>query len=192
MVLLSTSKHRAGFFLLETHQSEMANCASLENVTQPAKEGLALAADENSTCFRQILPVIEIIEENLRERRNRIEELQTRHEQLVIEYEQLGKSLDSETTDLAQKFAGSINDLSTDVSIVRLLLGEIPAPAGASDLASNLPGLAPIPDCDQDAQRSQTRCKKSCGPFDRHSIGFSRKRGGLQQCRHARGMPEVG
>lgn len=131
----------------------MTDINSLDKATQTAKESLTCAADNYSAYFERILRVIGIIEEDIREKRSRIEEIQTRHEQLVIEYRQLGKSLESETSDLAQKFIGAINDLGTDATIAALLL-DIPATTETSDLATELPGPAPIPDCDQQVRRS--------------------------------------
>ncbi len=95
----------------------------------------------------QILGIIEAIEMNLRQRRERIEEIQARHEGLALQYRQLGKSLDSATADLTQQFAGIIGDLGNDVAIAKLLARDAPALASASNLALEKPEWPPIPEC---------------------------------------------
>jgi hypothetical protein len=99
-----------------------------------AEEDLARAADNYSTCIEQTLGMIETIEKNLREKRKRIEEIQTRHEDLALQYRQLGKSLDSATADLTQQFAGVISDLGNDGAISKLPAGD----ASATVVGSNL------------------------------------------------------
>lgn len=132
----------------------MTDFTSLENATQTAKVNLARAADNYSACFKRILRVIEIIEENLREKRGRMEGFQARHEQLIHEYKLLGQSLEWETADLAQKITGAINDLGTDVEFMRLLLGDGPAQTAGSDSATSSPGLAPAPHFDDEGRPS--------------------------------------
>ena len=92
-----------------------------------AEEGFARAAGIYSTRIEQTLGMIETIEKNLREKRKRIEEIQTRHKDLALQYGQLGKSLDSATADLAQQFAGVITDLGNDGAISKLPVGGAPA-----------------------------------------------------------------
>ncbi len=99
-----------------------------------AEEDLARAADNYSTRIEQTLGMIETIEKNLREKRKRIEEIQTRHEDLALQYRQLGKSLDSATADFTQQFAGVISDLGNDGAISKLPAGD----ASATVVGSNL------------------------------------------------------
>ena len=143
----------------------MTDITSLANATQTAKVDFARAADKYSACFKRILRVIDVIEENLREKRSRMEEFQARHEQLIGEYRLLGQSLEWETGDLAQKFTGAIDDLGTDVEFMRLLLGDGPAPTVGSDSATCSPGLAPIPDFDDEGRRSPDEEQHELGPL---------------------------
>jgi hypothetical protein len=129
----------------------MTDVASLENASRSAKESIDHAANDYSACVERLLRVMTIIEETLRERRGRIEAIRTRHQDLVREYRQLGKSLEAETSDLARKFTGVISDLGTDVEIVRLLLGDGAAAASTADLAVDLTEPSAVPDRDQDA-----------------------------------------
>ena len=124
----------------------MTDIVSLVNATHTAEEGLARAADNYSARIEQILGIIEAIEKNLRQNRERIEEIRARHEGLALQYRQLGKSLDSATFDLTQKFAGIINDLGNDVAIAKLLARDTPAPATASNLAPEKPESPAIPE----------------------------------------------
>ncbi len=105
--------------------------------------GLARAADTYSARIKQILGMIETVEKSLREKRKRIEEIQVRHEDLALKYRQLGQSLDSATTDLAQQFA-DVGDLGSDVAIAKLLAGAAPAPVAASNMAAEPPDLPPV------------------------------------------------
>ncbi len=117
-----------------------------------AEEGLARAADNYSTRIEQTLGMIETIEKSLREKRKRIEEIQTRHEDLALQYRQLGKSLDSATADLTQQFAGVISDLGNDGTISKLLADGASATAVGSNLAPEKPELPPIPECVREVQ----------------------------------------
>ncbi len=112
----------------------MTDIVSIVNATHTAEDGLARAADNYSARIEQTLGMIEAIEKNLREKRKRIEEIQTRHEDLALQYRQLGKSLDSATADLTQQFAGVISDLGNDGAISKLPAGD----ASATVVGSNL------------------------------------------------------
>ncbi len=120
-----------------THHSVTGNLISGGDITVEgtAEEALARAADNYSTRIEQTLGMIEAIEKNLREKRKRIEEIQTRHEDLALQYRQLGKSLDSATANLAQQFAGVIGDLGNDGAISKLLAGGASATVVGSNLA---------------------------------------------------------
>ena len=112
----------------------MTDTTVLENTTQTAAESLALAADNPSA---QILRAIEIVEESLRGKRSRIEEIQMRRDHLVSEYSQLNKTLASETSDFVQQLNAVVNVLDTDGAIVELL-PDMPAATEASDLDADI------------------------------------------------------
>ncbi len=144
----------------------MTDIVSLVNATHTAEEGLARAADNYSARIEQILGIIEAIEKNLRQNRERIEEIRARHEGLALQYRQLGKSLDSATVDLTQKFAGIINDLGNDVAIAKLLARDTPAPATASNLAPEKPESPAIPEFLGEVQGTPNEEQVKAG-FDR-------------------------
>ena len=122
----------------------MTDTTVLENATQTAAESLALAAGNPSA---QILRAIEIVEESLRDRRGRIEEIQIRRDRLVSEYSQLNKTLESEASDFVQQLNAVVNNLDTDGAIVGMLPG-MPASTEASDSDTD------IADRDQQVQRA--------------------------------------
>jgi len=96
----------------------MTDTNALDNATQAAHESLAHSADNPSA---QVLRAIEIVEEHLREKRSRIEEIQMQHDHLVEEIRQVNKSLESENIDFVQGLSTVIKDLDTDGAIVNLL-----------------------------------------------------------------------
>ena len=108
----------------------MTDTTVLENTTQAATEGPAFTADNPSA---QILRAIEIVEESLRGKRSRIEEIQMRRDRLVSEYSQLNQTLESEASEFVQQLNAVVNVLDTDGAIVALLPG-MPASTEASDL----------------------------------------------------------
>ncbi len=112
----------------------MTDTTVLENTTQTAAESLALAADNPSA---QILRAIEIVEESLRGKRSRIEEIQMRRDRLVSEYSKLNKTLESEASDFVQQLNAVVNNLDTDGAIVGMLPG-MPASTEASDLDTDI------------------------------------------------------
>ncbi len=112
----------------------MTDTTVLENTTQTAKESPALAADNPSA---QILRAIEIVEESLRGKRSRIEEIQMRRDRLVSEYSQLNQTLESEASDFVQQLNAVVNNLDTDGAIVGMLPG-MPASTEASDLDTDI------------------------------------------------------
>ncbi len=112
----------------------MTDTTVLENTTQTAAESLALAADNPSA---QILRAIEIVEESLRGKRSRIEEIQMRRDRLVSEYSQLNQTLESEASEFVQQLNAVVNVLDTDGAIVTLLPG-MPASTEASDLDTDI------------------------------------------------------
>ncbi len=89
--------------------------ASQMRSVKQAKPDLASSVGNYSVSIEQTLSVIEAIEATLQHKRRQIEEIQTRQEALALEYRKLGRSLESETKDMAQKFAGFISDLETDI-----------------------------------------------------------------------------
>ncbi len=105
-----------------------------KNATETTKESLARIADNPSA---QTLRAIEIVEEHLREKRSRIEEIQSRHDNLVNEIRQLNKTLESEYIDFVSKLKAVINDLDTVGAIVELL-PDMPAATEASDLDADM------------------------------------------------------
>ena len=112
----------------------MTEIIDLEKATQTATEGLALTADNPSA---QILRAIEIIEETLRERRSRIEEIEMRRDHLASEYRKLNETLEWENSDLAQKLNAVINNLGTDGAILELL-SDMPVATETSDLDTDI------------------------------------------------------
>ncbi len=122
-----------------------------------AEEDLARAADNYSTRIEQTLGMIETIEKNLREKRKRIEEIQTRHEDLALQYGQLGKSLDSATADLTQQFAGVISDLGNDGAISKLPAGDASATVVGSNLTPEKSEFLSVPECVREIQDSSNK-----------------------------------
>jgi len=112
----------------------MTDTTVLENTTQAATEGLAFTSDNPSA---QILRAIEIVEESLRGKRSRIEEIQMRRDRLVSEYSQLNQTLESEASDFVQQLNAVVNNLDTDGAIVEMLPG-MPASTEASDLDTDI------------------------------------------------------
>ena len=100
--------------------------------TETAKESLARTTENPSA---QILRAIEVVEEHLRKKRSRIEEIQMRHDHLVNEIRQLNKTLESENIDFVSKLNAVINNLDTDSTIVELL-PDMPGATETSDLGS--------------------------------------------------------
>ena len=100
--------------------------------TESTKESLIRTADNPSA---QILRSIEVVEEHLREKRSRIKEIQTRHDNLVNEIRQLNKTLESENIDFVSKLNAVINNLDTNSTIVELL-PDMPGATETSDLGS--------------------------------------------------------
>ncbi len=156
-----------------THHSVTGNLISGGDITVEgtAEEALARAADNFSTRIEQTLGMIETIEKSLREKRKRIEEIQTRHEDLALQYRQLGKSLDSATADLTQQFAGVISDLGNDDAISKLLADGASATAVGSNLAPKKPELPPIPECVREIQESSNKDEVN---LDSLQAGFNR------------------
>ncbi len=130
----------------------MADIASLVNATHTAEAGVGRAADNYSARIEQVLGIIGAIEKNLRQKRERIEEIRARHEGLALQYRQLGKSLDSATADLTQQFAAIISDLGSDVAITKLLAGDASATVVGSNLDPEKPELPPVPECVREVQ----------------------------------------
>ncbi len=112
----------------------MTKLIDSEKTTQTAKESLTLTAD--NPCA-QILRTIEIVEESLREKRCRIEEIQTQRDHLVSEYRKLNEILERENSDLAQKLNAVINNLGTDGAILELL-SDMPVATETSDLDTDI------------------------------------------------------
>jgi hypothetical protein len=112
----------------------MTDTTVLENTTEAATEGLAFTADNPSA---QILRAIEIVEESLRGKRSRIEEIQMRRDRLVSEYSQLNQTLESEASEFVQQLNAVVNNLDTDGEIVALLPG-MPASTKATDLDTDI------------------------------------------------------
>ncbi len=122
----------------------MAEIFDLEKATQTAKESLARTADNHSA---QILRAIEMVEESLREKRSRIEEIQMRRDYLASEYRKLNETLEWENSDLAQKLHAVVKDLDAD-GVILELLPDMPAATETSDLDTD------IADCDQQVRGS--------------------------------------
>lgn len=118
--------------------------------TDTAKESLIPAADESSG---QILRTIDAVEEHLRTKRSRIEELQTRHDDLVEELKQLDKSLESEGIDFVSSLRTVIDDLDAGATVV--------TPAGSSTAAepsnSNAKVAAPRKPAQKSAREKPAR-----------------------------------
>ncbi len=106
--------------------------ASQMQSVEQAGPDLASAVGNYSTSVDQTLGVIEAIEATLQQKRRQIEEIQTRQEALALEYRKLGRSLESETKDMAQQFAGFISDLETDIPIAEPPADKAPETSEAS------------------------------------------------------------
>jgi hypothetical protein len=122
----------------------MTDTTVLENATQTATESLAFTAGNPSA---QILRAIEIVEESLRDKRSRIEEIQMRRDYLASEYSKLNETLEWENSDLAQKLHAVVKDLDTD-GVILELLPDMPTATETSDLDTD------IADCDQQVRGS--------------------------------------
>ena len=100
---------------------------------ETAKESLVRTADNPSA---QILRTIEVVEEHLRKKRSRIEEIQMQHDHLVEEIRQINKTLESENVLFVQGISSIIKDLDTDGEVVALL-PDMPAATQAADLETD-------------------------------------------------------
>lgn len=127
-------------FFSDLHQNNMVNIfftfeisIAMSDITKTgadtAKTGLIPAVDDSSA---HMLRTIEDVEEHLREKRGRIEELQSRHDELAEELRQLNESLDSESLDFVSNLKAVINDLDAGGTVVAL---QPVAPADASTAA---------------------------------------------------------
>ena len=170
----------------------MTDIASLVNATHTAEEGLARAADNYSTRIEQTLGIIEAIEKNLREKRKRIEEIQTRHEDLAFQYRQLGKSLDSATADLTQQFAGVISDLGNDGAISKLPAGDASATVVGSNLTPEKSELPPVPECVREIQDSSNEDEANLDSLQSAFIRKLKRRAGPIRSRHTESKTEAG
>lgn len=139
----------------------MTDTNALDNATQATQESLAHTADNPST---QVLRAIEIVEEHLREKRSRIEEIQMQHDHLVEEIRQVNKSLESENIDFVQGLSTVIKDLDTDVAIMNLL-PDMPAATQASDFETG--------NADRDRQGRGSPNEKQTKPG---SLGWLKKK----------------
>ncbi len=146
--------------------------ASQVQSVKQAEPDLAPMVGTYTTSVEQTLSVIKAIEHTLQHKRRQIEEIQTRHEALALEYRQLGRSLESETKDMAQQFAGIISDLETDIPIAKTpadnapetsdisaetLADSTPETGEASGLDLETSDLPPIPECLGDRQKPNCR-----------------------------------
>lgn len=90
---------------------------------------LVPAADGSST---EMLRTIKAVEEHLRAKRSKIEELQSRRDDLVEEMRQLKESLESESLDFVANLKAVIGDLDAGGAVVTLQ-PVAPAATAASD-----------------------------------------------------------
>ena len=79
----------------------------IKNGTDDAKVSLDSDAGDPPA---QILRTIQVVEEHLRVKRSRIEEIQTRHDGLVEELRKLNKTLESESLDFVSNLKAVIDD----------------------------------------------------------------------------------
>lgn len=155
--------------------------ASQMRLVKQAKPDLASAVGNYSVSIEQTLSVIEAIEATLQHTRRQIEEIQTREEALALEYRKLGRSLESETKDMAQQFAGFISDLETDIPIAEPpadkapetseasaepLVDSTPETGEALDLGLETSDLPPVPKFLSDRQKPLDQ-KDDSNPPDR-------------------------
>jgi exonuclease VII large subunit len=145
--------------------NKMTDIASIVNATHAAEENFARAADNYSTRIEQTLRMIKAVEKNLREKRKRVEEIQTRHEDLALQYRQLGTSLDSATADLTQQFAGVISDLGNDGAISKLLAVGASTTVVGSNLTPEKSELPPVPECVREIQDSSNDDETNLDPL---------------------------
>ncbi len=106
--------------------------ASRMRSVKQAEPDLARVVGNYSVSIEQTLSVIEAIEHTLQHKRRQIEVIQTRHEALALKYRKLGRSLESETKDMAQQFASFISDLETDIPIAKPPADKAPETSEAS------------------------------------------------------------
>ena len=96
----------------------MTDTTALENVTDGDEGGFA-RVDDNPCA--EILRAIKVVEEHLRKKRNRIEKIRIRHEELVDEIKELNKSLQSESVDFVPKLNAVLGELEPNGDVVELL-----------------------------------------------------------------------
>ena len=106
----------------------MTDTTALENVTDTAGDGFVRVDDNPCT---EILQAIKVVEEHLRKKRNRVEKIRIRHEELVDEINELNKTLQSESVEFVPKLSAVIGDLGANGEVVELL----PEPANADEAA---------------------------------------------------------
>lgn len=80
----------------------------VDTETADAPESSESGGDESPS---QILRTIQAVEEHLRSKRSRIEDLQTRQDDLIEEMRQLRESLESESSDFVSDLKAVIDDL---------------------------------------------------------------------------------
>ena len=117
------------------------------------EQDFSRVADNYSASIKQSLSVVRVLENMLQEKRERIEEIQTRHEDLAREYRQLGRTLDSLTLDLAQLCSSVIDDLRSDDEIAKPDANNASAPTANSDSAPQRLNFLPIPKFFSDARK---------------------------------------
>lgn len=99
-----------------------------------------------STSVKRTLGVIEAMETTLQDKRAQIEEIQARQRALAQEYKELGRTLETASRDLAQKFSVIITDLETDRASGEPLADKASGSGGISALDLDLADLPPVPE----------------------------------------------
>ena len=158
-----------------------SDIASRMRSVKQAEPDLARVVSKCSASVEQTLSVIEAIEATLQHKRRQIEVIQTRHEALALKYRKLGRSLESETKDMAQQFASFISDLETDIPIAKPpadkapetseasaepLVDSTPESGEALDLGLETSDLPPVPKFLSDRQKPLDQ-KDDSNPPDR-------------------------
>lgn len=132
----------------------MTETTALENATDGV-EGDFTRVDDNRCT--EILQAIKVVEEHLRKKRNRIEKIRIRHEELVDEINELNQSLQSESVDFVPKLNAVLGDLEPNGDVVELL------PETAAEAASgnaNRAEAAERAEADKPAKRGSLRWLK--------------------------------
>ena len=137
----------------------MTETTVLEKTPQHDSESLAHTSE--NACD-QMLQAIDAVEDHLRGKRSRIQEIQRRRDRLVKEIDQLNKTLESEQLDFVPNLSAVISEFETNGEIVDLLpeMATAPESADAGTNGSGRGEVATSPQDEKPAKRGSLRWLK--------------------------------